>query len=112
AENHDQSQVPRIFSVGTLGRVDGFDQDEAARKGDEGRVVFAGLLAAERDALEALQLADGLLDPSAAAVERSGEEARPACGAGAVWDDGADASVTRRLPVGVRVAALVGHHRP
>jgi hypothetical protein len=47
--------------------VDGFDQDERAGEGDEGGVVFCGLLAAERDALEALELADGLLDAGAAA---------------------------------------------
>ena len=45
--------------------MDGFDQDQGASESDEGGVAFGGLLAAHGDALEALQLADGLLDPGA-----------------------------------------------
>ena len=45
-----------------LGRVDGFNQDEAECKGYEGSVVLRGLLASECDAFEALEFADGLLD--------------------------------------------------
>ena len=39
----------------TLGRVDGFNQDEAECKGYEGSVVLRGLLASECDAFEALE---------------------------------------------------------
>jgi hypothetical protein len=45
-----------------LGRVDGFDQDEAEGEGDEGTVIARSLLATKGDALEALEFADGLLD--------------------------------------------------
>ena len=45
---------------GRLGRVDGFDQDQAAYEGEEGSEVFGGLLAAQGDAFEALDFADGL----------------------------------------------------
>src|SRR3954471_672200 len=48
-----------------LGRVDGFDEDEAQSECDEGSEVLVRFLATERNALEALELADELLDPSA-----------------------------------------------
>jgi hypothetical protein len=51
-----------------LGRVDGFDQDQAACKRHERCVILCGLLASHGDALEALQLAESLLDASAALV--------------------------------------------
>ena len=38
-----------------LGRVDGFDQDKAKSKRDEGAVILGRLLASKRDALEALE---------------------------------------------------------
>src|ERR1039458_329155 len=46
----------------TLGRVDGFDQDEAESKRDERAVILRRLLASKRDTLEALELADRLFD--------------------------------------------------
>jgi len=95
-----------------LGRVDGFDQDEAAGEGDEGCVVLGGLLAAKRDALEALQLADGLLDSGAASVERLREEGGPVGGVAPERDDRADAAGPCGLPVGSRVAALIGDDGP
>ena len=82
--------------------MDGFDQNEAASKGDEGHVVLGGFLAAERDAFEALELADGLLDAGAAAGERLWEEAGP------VFRVRGDAAVACRLPVGLAVGSLVG----
>ncbi|MFZ1885471.1 MAG: peptidoglycan-binding protein, partial [Rhodoplanes sp.] len=42
-----------------LGRVDGFDQDEAEGERDEGTVIARSLLATKGDALEALEFADG-----------------------------------------------------
>ena len=39
-----------------LGRVDGFDQDEAESKCDERALILRRLLASERDTLEALDL--------------------------------------------------------
>ena len=44
-----------------VGRVDGFDQNEAEGERDEGTVIARGLLA-KGDALETLEFADGLLD--------------------------------------------------
>jgi hypothetical protein len=45
-----------------LCRVDGFDQDEAKSKCDEGCEILLGLLAAECDALETFELAHGIFD--------------------------------------------------
>src|SRR3954471_9383613 len=45
-----------------LGRVDGFDQDEAEGDGDEGTEVLCCLLASKRDPLKAFELADRLFD--------------------------------------------------
>jgi len=63
-----------------LGGVDGFDDDEAKSKGDERSVVLDRFLAAERDTLEALELADQLLDAGASPVERFRKERRPVLG--------------------------------
>ena len=63
-----------------LGGVDGFEEDEAESEGHHGAVVLGCVLAAERHALEALQLANELLNASASLVERSGEEPRPGPG--------------------------------
>ncbi len=52
-----------------LGGVDGFDKDEAESKGYNGTVVLGRLLAAQRHALEALELAHKLLDAGAGAGE-------------------------------------------
>ena len=56
--------------------MDGFDEDEAESKGDKGAVVLGRLLAAERDALEALELTHKLLDAGASPIERLWEERR------------------------------------
>ena len=63
-----------------LGGVDGFDKDEAKDKGNNGTVVLGCLLAAEGDALEALELAHKLLDASAGPVERLRKEPWPGSG--------------------------------
>src|SRR4051812_240313 len=52
--------------VSTLGRVDGFGEDEHEAESDEGSVVPGGFLARESNALEALELSDALLDAGAA----------------------------------------------
>src|SRR5436305_12451574 len=56
--------------ISFLGRVDGFDQDEAEGDGDEGTEVLCCLLASKRDPLEALELADRLFDARPRLVER------------------------------------------
>src|SRR3954467_10584193 len=64
----------------TLGRVDGFDDDEAQSECDEGSEVPVRFLATERNALEALELADEVFDAGAGAIERLREEGRPVLG--------------------------------
>ena len=58
-----------------LGGVDGFDEDEAEGEGNKGAIVLGGLLAAERHALEALEVAHKLLnagtEPDRAPSERN-----------------------------------------
>src|SRR3954463_1524577 len=61
--------------VNGLGRVDGFENDQAECECDERPEVPVGLLAAERDALETLELSHELLDAGARPVERLREEA-------------------------------------
>ena len=53
--------------------MDGFGEYEEERERGDGSVVLGGLLATQCDALETLELSDGLLDPRAGAIERSGE---------------------------------------
>jgi hypothetical protein len=60
--------------------VDGFDDDEAKSECDEGSEVPVRFLAAERNALEALELAHKLLDTGASPVKRFREESRPVLG--------------------------------
>ena len=52
--------------------MDGFDEDEAQSKCDEGSEVLVRFLATERNALEALELADEVFDAGAGAIERQG----------------------------------------
>jgi hypothetical protein len=92
--------------------VDGFDQDEAAGERDERGVVLGGFFAPEGNALETLELADGLLDPSAALIEGLGEEGRAIFGIGATRDDRANVPLARGLTVWRGVVPLVGQRRP
>src|SRR3954462_4954310 len=69
----DLRTIPARDAV-VLGRVDGFDDDEAQSECDEGPEVLVRFLAAERNSLEALELADELLDAGAGAIERLREE--------------------------------------
>src|SRR3954467_9978328 len=64
----------------SLGRVDGFDDDEAQSECDEGSEVLVRFLAAERNAFKALALADEGFDAGAGAIERLREERRPVLG--------------------------------
>lgn len=68
------------------------------------------LLAAERDAFEALELADQLLDAGSGAIERLREEGRPVLGVALEGDHRADAALPRRGAVGLGVITLVAHH--
>src|SRR3954454_14201005 len=92
-----------------LGRVDGFENDQAECECDERPEVPVGLLAAERDALETLELSHELLDAGARPVERLREEGRPLLGRGLHGDDRADAPLAGRSPVGLGIIAFVAH---
>jgi hypothetical protein len=83
---------PTMRSNLELGGVDGFDEDEAESKGHNGAVVSGCLLAAERHALEALELTHKLLDAGAGAIERLREEP---C---RFWADDLTASFRRWAP--------------
>ena len=69
------SLVPRGFTLNTdylvtvLGRVDGFDQDEAESKRDERAVILCRLLASKCDTFEAFELANRLFDACPCLVE-------------------------------------------
>ena len=93
-----------------LGGVDGFCPDKGASKGNESGEVVYGFLAAQRDPLEALELADGLLDAGAAFVESTREKLRLGGNVAAVWNDRADAAPACRLAICPAVIALVADH--
>jgi hypothetical protein len=108
----DLIRAVKMHFPSKLGHVDGFDEDEAQSKSDEGAVVLVGLLAAQSNALESLELAHGLLDTSPPAVERLGKELRLLFGGRPMRNHGADATGAGSLPVGFGVIALVTHSRP
>jgi hypothetical protein len=97
--------------INVLGGVDGFDQDKGTGERDEGSKVLCRLLAAQGDALEALDLADALLGASAPLVEDLGKESRLGGSILAVRDGGADAAPARRLSVGLGVVTLIAENR-
>jgi hypothetical protein len=71
--------------------VDGFDDDEAKSECDEGCKVLVRFLATERNALEALELADQLLDTGAGSIECLREKA------GRFWADDLN-GITGQMP--------------
>src|SRR4051812_40156270 len=72
--------LSRTGEINSLGRVDGFDDDEAQSECDEGSEVLVRFLAAERNALEALELADEVFDTGAGSIECLREERWPVLG--------------------------------
>src|SRR3954470_24194115 len=102
---------PKTTTV-VLGRVDGFDDDEAEGESHEGSEVLVGFLATERDALEALELADQLLDAGAGAVERLRKESGPVSGRGLERDHRADAPFARGRAIARAVVSFVPHRSP
>ena len=91
--------------------MDGFDQDEHASDRDEGSEVLCGLLAAQGDPFEALDLADTLFDAGASLVEDAGKEIGFCGSVLAVRNGGADAAPARCLAVGLGVVTFVTEHR-
>jgi hypothetical protein len=94
-------------SSADLGGVDGFDQDGCSGEGDDGCEVSLGLFATQGDTLEALELADGLLDAGAPAIEGFREEAWLVLLVGLVRNDRDDAARACRLPIGPAGIPLV-----
>ena len=92
--------------------MDGFDDDEAEGECDEGSEVLVGFLAAERNALEALELADELFDAGASPVKGSRNESRPVLGRCLDRDHRADATVPRRRAIALAVVPFVAHRSP
>src|SRR5215211_5557191 len=92
-----------------LGPVDGFDDDEAEGESDESAEVLVGFLATQGDALEALELADQLLDAGARPVERLRKESWPVLGRGFERDHRADAPLTRCRAIALAVVSFVTH---
>src|SRR3954452_22940562 len=86
--HHDNSNHATSFSTTpvyastrvSLGRVDGFEDDEAKSECDEGCKVLVRFLATERNALEALELADEVFDTGAGSIECLREERWPVLG--------------------------------
>ena len=94
-----------------LGPVDGFNQDKAAGEADECGIALGGLFATQGDALEPFQLADGLFDAGAGAVEQLREESGFALRVLAVRDHRRDAARAAGGAVRRRIVALVGDGR-
>ena len=78
--------IRSAFITGMLGRVDGFDQDEAESKRDERTVILRRLLASKCDTLEAFELADRLFDACPCLVERFRKEGGHIFGVGSIRD--------------------------
>ena len=92
----------------TLGRVDGFDQDEAEGERDEGTVIARSLLATKCDALEALEFADGLLDARPRFVEDFREESGSVGCSRAMRNDRTNAALAGAVAIGFGVVTFVG----
>lgn len=88
--------------------MDGFDEDEGEGESDDCGEALLCLLAAQGDALEALELSEALLDAGTALVERLREEGRPVLGVRFEGDGGRDAPRPGQRPVRLGVIALVG----
>jgi len=106
-ENGVVGTVPvRVSSY--LGHVDGFDEDEGESESDDGGEAALGLLAAQGDPLEALELAEALLDAGTALVKRFREEGGPVLGVRFERDGRRDAPRPGERPVGLGVITFVG----
>jgi len=89
--------------------VDGFNQHQAACKTDDGGVADVGLFAAHGDALEPLELADGLFDTRPEFIETLGKEAASSLGVFTTRDHRCDAARKCGDAICFAVVSLVGH---
>jgi hypothetical protein len=97
-----------LTTADRLCRVDESHQDETYGEYDKGGEVGLRLLAADGDALGALELSDGLLDPVATAVESAGEPIGERNGVGLVQDDRDGTASAGCAAVRAATIALVG----
>ena len=91
--------------------MDRFGKDEAEGECNKGTEVSRRLLAAERNALEALQLTDELLDAGARPIECLWKENGPVLLIGLVRDHRRDAALARRRSIALAGVALIAHRR-
>src|SRR5579863_4574647 len=82
-----------------LGRVDGFDQDEAESKRDERAVILRRLLASKCDTLKALELAYRLFDACPRLVECFRKEGGYVFGVGSIRDCRAYSALARGFAI-------------
>jgi hypothetical protein len=76
-------KMRRDYAQG-LGRVDGFDQDEAESMRNERAIILRRLFTSKGDTLEPLELADRLFDACSRPVEHFREEGWDVFGVGAI----------------------------
>lgn len=89
--------------------MDGFNQHQPACKTDDGGVADVGLFAAHDDALEPLELADGLFDARPKFIETLGKEAASLLGVFTTGDHRGDATRERGDAICVAVISLIGY---
>ncbi len=75
-----------------LGRVDGFNQHQAARKTDNGRIADVGLFAPHGDAFEPLEFANRLFDAGPEFIEALWKKASSLLGVFTTWNHRCDAA--------------------
>ena len=89
--------------------MDGFHQYQGAGEADDCGIAGDGLFAAHGDTLEALELADSLLDTRPEFVESLRKEPTSLLGVLSPGDDRRDAARASEGAVGLAVESLVGH---
>jgi hypothetical protein len=80
--------------------VDGFNQDKSASKRNECAVALLSFVTTHGNSLEALQLADGLLDSGTRLVEQPWKEVGLVLGVLAIRNNRNDAAATASRAVG------------
>ena len=96
----------------SVGRVDGFNQDQAASKCDEGTVALGSLFASQGNALEAFQFAHRLLDAGSGFVERFRKNVGRSLAFDLCGITGAMPRLRQAARLVAEVIAFVGQRRP
>ena len=92
----------------SLGRVDGFRQDDSTGEGDECCVVLESFFATQCDSFEPFELPDKLLNPCTCSVKGFGKELGLFFDVGSIGYDRANTPFSGSRPIGSGVVALVG----